>query len=168
MDVSFLQLYVGRYCSPLSPPVSSVNWFNSWIWQKAMQSFCLVILCQISVLWKGLKNPGAGRSGGSMQSGKDIGPSLNQLTLLWTHSRSITLLKTGIKYCPAGHFFAMLARNLTLLACCLWLLFTFWHTQLKECKEICSFIIHFYSFLNLSLALHWCRCPLENSVWSLI
>lgn len=25
---SFLQLYMGRCCSPLSPPVSSVNWFN--------------------------------------------------------------------------------------------------------------------------------------------
>lgn len=88
-----------------------------------MQSFCLVFLCQISVLWKGLKNAGAGRSGGNMQSGKEKGP-LNQLALLGTHSLSVTLLKTGVKYCPAGHFSAMLARNLTFLTCYLWLLFT--------------------------------------------
>lgn len=60
-----------------------------------MQSFCLVILCQISILWKGLKNAGAGRSGGSMQSGKEIGPSLSQLTLLQTYSLSIAVLKQG-------------------------------------------------------------------------
>lgn len=70
VDISFLQLYVGRQCSPLSPCITSVNWFNSWIWQKATQSFCLVVLCQISVLWKGLKNAGAGKSGWSVQSGK--------------------------------------------------------------------------------------------------
>lgn len=130
MDISFLRLYVGRYCSPLLPCISSVNWFTSWIWQKAMQSFCLVIFCQISVLWKGLKNAGAGRSGWSVQSGK--GPSLNQLTLLQTHSLSITVTME-IKFCPDGHFSTMSAKNLTFLVYGLWLLFTFWHTQLKEC-----------------------------------
>lgn len=33
-------------------------------------------------LVEGSEDAGAGRCGGSMQSGKEIGPSLNQLTLL--------------------------------------------------------------------------------------
>jgi len=47
-------------------------------------------------LVEGLKNAGAGRSGGSMQSGKEKEP-LNQLTPSQTYSLSITLLKTGMK-----------------------------------------------------------------------
>lgn len=62
----------------------------------------------------------------------------------------------------------MLARNLTLLAGCLWLLFIFWHAQLKECKKICSFIKFFIIFWTFALlGTDADVCPVENNVWSL-
>lgn len=53
----------------------------------------------------------------------------------------------------------MLARNLTLLPCFLWLLFSFCHTQLKEYKEICSVII----FLNFFPGLEPCSALMQMS-----
>lgn len=61
---------------------------------------CLVIL------WKGLTNSGIGLSVVCVQPGRD-GTFKSAGTVTHTHFVSITLLKAGIKYHPAGHFSAV-------------------------------------------------------------
>lgn len=95
-------------------------------------------------------------------SQEEMGP-LNQLVLSHTHFVSITLLKAGIKYYPAGHFSAA-SQKLTFSSVFGYVLPS--DTQLKEFEERRSFLIH-YMFLftfRLELAVHCSRCPVENSV----
>lgn len=149
--------------APLSPSVISVN---SWVYESGRRLYRCVWLsplrsaCCGKVWWilELVKVWG-------VHSQEEMGP-LNQLVLSRTHSISITLLKAGIKYHPTGHFSAVSQKPT--FSCCLWLYVTFWHTQLNLRKNApLLYTIHFYSLLDLCLAVRCSRWPVENSVWYL-